>query len=281
MKALLPLALLAALAPLAHADESAPPKLRQTVSPAPDALRETLRRARPFAGADGKIRIHASGSLLINPADGSRLTASAYLRQVLGTPDGAVVVANDTHWGALLPAPESPGRAEFRPVAALPLEECRMAVSSDGELLFFGRNTAGGHALLLFAPDADKGTDYTPLMRSDAPIAAAAADKTHAYAATGDTIHRVPLADRKAAPEAWLRAPAPVTDLLADGRGGLFVATASHVLHASGSGETRTLVASRNARLTMAGGALHILREDLSVLSLKLPATPGDAPAAR
>ena len=67
MKALLPLALLAALAPLAHADESAQPKLRQTVSPAPDAVRETLRRA--WSRLDDGSRDLLAGKYILEKSD--------------------------------------------------------------------------------------------------------------------------------------------------------------------------------------------------------------------
>lgn len=275
MKNLLPFLALA-LAPLAPAEEPATPApaFRQTLAAPPAETRDALRRPRPVLASDGKIRIHAAGKLLVDPASGARVVADRYLRQIVGAPADGLVAVTDTDWGLLVPDKAAPGRAVFQPVAALPLEECRIAPATSGDLLFFGRRPAGGYALLRLDPVAVAPADFAPLLRSESPLTAVTADETHAFVATDGLVRRVALAGDGAPPKEFCRIRETITEIHADGHGGLAVATATQVLLVNAAGEARPILATNNARLALAGGTLHILREDLSALSLRLAPPP-------
>ncbi len=243
---------------------------RESASAAPEPLRQALPEADIFPGPDGDIWLHDGAAMLFKPRTGARLTTDRNLRQTLATPDGGVIAATDRQWGFLIPIRNGRFHLVFQPASELPLLDCRMAVSATGEILFFGKRNAGDHTLLIFDPAGAAPADYVPLLRCREPIAAATADKMHAYAACGDTVHRIALFDGKAEPESWLRVPEKITGLVADGRGGLFIATERQVLHAGAEG-VRSLIAANRPRLTHAEGTLHILKEDLSVISLEWP----------
>lgn len=249
-------------------------RFRQTIPPLAEARQAAAgwRRPQLLLSTEGEPWLFVSGTTLIAPRAGLLGKSDRYIRQVVFRKDGVMVATTDTDWGELGRVPSNPRAADlpvvFRRMATLPCQEARMATGTAGDLFFYGTHADGGFSLWMLKSTSGNNHEYFPVLRIQDPIGAVTADSAHVYAAVGDVIHRISLKDLAAGPEEWLRAPTQITTLAADGLGGVFFATATHVGHGTSRG-LAILLESPRPQLAWDGRSLHILRDNLEVITLE------------